>query len=575
MINKPPKACPEFKQSRDKPWITQYPEGTPAEVGPVPWSSIPDFFASIVRKYPDHPAVANMGTQLSYTQLDEISSQLANYLAQEIGLPKGSRVAIMMPNLLQHAVAILGILKAGLIVVNINPLYTPDELQHQLSDSGAKAIIILENFCHVLESVLQVTAVEHVIRTSIGDLLTFPRSLVVNFVVKHVKKMVPDSRIRESMPFKWALAKGSRISFRPPEIDPDDTAVLQYTGGTTGVCKGAVLSHRNLLINMQQSTLWISRGAVPGKQIVPGREIVINALPLYHIFSLTASFLTFINLGSLNYLITNPRDLPTFIKELKRVPFTCIPGVNTLFNRLMTTPGFKDLDFSTLKLSVGGGMAIQRSVAERWKALTGCSLIEGYGLTEASPAVCLNPLNLQNYNGSIGLPLPSTECSIRDDEGFELPSGEIGELWVRGPQVMQGYWNRPDETEKVLSPDGWLKTGDIARIDDGYIHLVDRKKDMIIVSGFNVFPNDIEVVICNHPDAVECGVIGIEDDDCGEAIRAFVVSSNPELDEQQLILYCRERLTPYKVPKSIIFVPDLPKSDIGKVLRRKLRELMN
>ncbi|MGH8557014.1 MAG: AMP-binding protein [Methylococcales bacterium] len=557
----------------NKPWIRQYPEGIPAEAGCVPWSSIPDFFALAVRNYPDHPAVANMGTRLSYTRLDELSSDLANYLSRNLGLAKGSRVGVMMPNLLQHAVAILGILKAGLIVVNINPLYTPSELEHQLRDSGAEAIIILENFCHVLASVLPGTRVQHVIRTSIGDLLTFPKSLVVNFAVKYIKRMVPKYGIPNTISLQTALAKGGNTQFQPPRIDLDDTAVLQYTGGTTGVSKSAVLSHRNLLINVQQATLWISHGAAPDKKITSGREIAINALPLYHIFSLTAIFFTFLNLGGLNYLITNPRDLPAFIKELKRIPFTCMPGVNTLFNRLMNTRGFEEIDFSTLKLCVGGGMAVQRSVAERWKALTGCTLIEGYGLTETSPAVSLNPLNLKSYNGSIGLPLPSTECSIRDDEDRQLPIGQIGELWIRGPQVMKEYWNRPDETAKVLTPDGWLKTGDIARIDEqGYIYLVDRKKDLIIVSGFNVFPNEIESVIGSHPDVLECGVIGIEDADCGEAVGAFVVKRNPGLDEQQLIRYCRERLTPYKVPKSIKFVTDLPKSDIGKVLRRKLRE---
>ncbi len=560
----------------NKPWILQYPEGIPAEVGPVPWISIPDFFASVVENYPNRPAVASMGTQFTYKRFDELSSRLASYLSLELRLPAGSRVAIMIPNLLQHAVAIIGILKAGLVVVNINPLYTPSELKNQLNDSGATAIIILDNFCHVLASVLDSTPVQHVIRTSIGDLLTFPKSVAANFVVKRIKKLVPKFEIRGSVAFKTALAKGSKFQYRAAEITLDDTAILQYTGGTTGVCKSAMLSHGNLLINMQQATVWISHGSAPGKQVEPGREIVINALPLYHIFSLTACFLTFLNLGSLNYLIANPRDLTTFIRELGRIPFTCLPGVNTLFKRLMDAPGFQDLDFGTLKITVGGGMGVQPSVAERWKALTGCTLIEGYGLTETSPAVSMNPLNLIKFNGSIGLPLPSTDCSIHDDDGGLLPFGEVGELWVNGPQVMQGYWNRPDETEKVLTPDGWLKTGDIARIDeDGFIYLLDRKKDLIIVSGFNVFPNDVEAVINTHPDALECGVIGIEDDLCGEAVIAVVVKRNPGLDEQQLMLYCRERLTPYKVPKSIIFVTDLPKSDIGKVLRRKLRELAN
>lgn len=558
----------------EKPWIKQYPKGIPVDVGPLPWSSIPDFFASVVQKHPNHPAIVNMGTQLSYTQLDQKSTDLANYLAQHLGLPNGSRVAIMMPNLLQHAVAILGILKAGLTFVNINPLYTARELEHQLIDSGAETIIILDNFCHVLAAALPASSIKHVITTSIGDLLAFPKSVVTNIAVKYVKRMVPKYSIEDIIPLKVALSKGHKLQYQPPRSCLDDTAVLQYTGGTTGICKSAVLSHRNLLVNMQQATLWISHGSAPEKGIVPGQEIVITALPLYHIFSLTANFLTFMNIGGTNHLITNPRDLPGFIKELKRFPFTCITGVNTLFNHLMHTPGFANLDFSMLKISLGGGMAIQKSVAEQWKASTGCTLIEAYGLTETSPAVCINPLNLNAYNGSIGLPISSTECSVHDDEGRQLPLGETGELWVRGPQVMQGYWNRPDETEKVLTPDGWLKTGDIAWIDqDGYIYLVDRKKDVIIVSGFNVFPNDVESVISNHADVLECGVIGIEDDECGEAVRAYVVKKNPRLSEQQLTEYCRERLTPYKVPKSILFVSDLPKSNLGKILRRELREV--
>lgn len=558
----------------NRPWINQYPKGVPVEAGEIPWTSIPDFFVAKVQKYSDRPAVENMGTQLSYSQLNENSDHLANYLSQELSIPKGSRVAIMMPNLLQHTIAILGTLKASLIVVNINPLYTARELKHQLVDSSAEAIIILDNFCHVLVSVIQETSIKHVITTALGDLLRFPKSTVTNFAVKYVKRLVPKYSIEDAIPLKTALAKGSNLKYIPPDSNPDDTAVLQYTGGTTGVCKSAVLSHRNLLTNMQQATLWISHGSVPEKAIVPGQEIVITALPLYHIFSLTANFLTFLNIGSLNYLITNPRDLKSFVKELHRVPFTCITGVNTLFNHLMHTPGFDQLDFSTLKITIGGGMAVQRSVAEEWNEITACTLIEAYGLTETSPAVCINPLGLNSYNGSIGLPISSTECSIHDDDGHTLPIGQTGELWVKGPQVMKGYWNRPDETAKTLTPDGWLKTGDIARIDqDGYVYLVDRKKDLIIVSGFNVFPNDIESVISSHSDVLECGVIGIEDEECGEAITAFVVKKNSELDEQKLIDYCREHLTAYKVPKSIQFVTDLPKSNIGKILRRELREI--
>lgn len=559
----------------DQPWISQYPAGMPTEVDSIPWSSIPDFFKATAAKYAERPAIASMGTYYSYERFDAFTTRLANYLSQELALPKGSRVAIMMPNLLQHPIAIIGILKAGLVMVNINPLYTSYELKNQLNDSGAEAIIILENFCHVLEVVIRETSVRHVIHSAIGDLLDFPKSHAANFVVRRIKKMVPKFNLPQAVPFKKALAIGGNYSARVPEIQLDDTAILQYTGGTTGGLKSAILSHRNLLTNMHQTTLWITHGAKADKAILPGREIVINALPLYHIFSLTACFFTFLNLGGLNYLIANPRDIRTLIKELKQVSFTCIPGVNTLFKRLLDTPAFAGLDFSTLKLTVGGGMSVQKEVAERWKTLTGCTLIEGYGLTETSPVVCANPLDLKNYNASIGLPFPSTDCSIHDDDGRLLPLGEIGELWVKGPQVMQGYWKRPEDTQNVLTSDGWLKTGDIARIDEkGFIYILDRKKDMINVSGFNVFPNDIEEVINSHPDTSESGVVGIEDTLCGESVIAFVVKKNPELDERAVIHYCRERLTAYKVPKTIVFVNEIPKSDIGKVLRRKLRELV-
>ena len=558
----------------EKPWIQHYPPGIPAEIQELPWTSIPDFFASVVAKFADRPAVANMGTQLTYTRLEGESSCLANYLREDLQLASGSRVAIMMPNLLQHAVAILGILKAGLILVNINPLYSARELSHQLNDSGSKTIIILDSFCHVLASVLPNTPVKNVVVTSVGDLLDFPKSLVVNLTVKYIRRMVPAFTIRQSVSFKTALSRGREVRYRPLPGTLNDTAVLQYTGGTTGVCKSAVLSHRNLLTNMMQATEWISHGTPPGKSIVPGQEIVVTALPLYHIFSLTASFLTFINLGGLVYLITNPRDLKGFIKELDRVPFTCLPGVNTLFNHLIHTPGFADLDFSTLKISLGGGMAVQQSVADQWKKLTGSTLIEAYGLTETSPAVCINPLNIDRHNGSVGLPISSTECTIRDDDGNTVTSDKVGELWVRGPQVMQQYWNRPDETKKVLTADGWLKTGDIARMDGkGYVYLVDRKKDMIIVSGFNVFPNEIESVISSYPGVMECGVIGVDDEECGEAVTAFVVKKDPALEEHQLLAYCRQQLTAYKVPKSVNFVEDLPKSNVGKILRRELRTL--
>ncbi len=559
----------------DKPWLKQYPEGIPAEIGPGEYTSIANFFETVTQKHPDNPAFSNMGTVLTYQQAEEYSRYLANFLRHELELEKGERVAIMMPNLLQHAVAILAILRAELVVVNVNPLYTPRELEHQLKDSGAKAIIVLENFCHVLASVIDKTSLAHVITTRLGDMLHAPKSVVVNFVVKYVKRLVPAYSIPNRLDFKRALQAGRRHDFVPVDTMLNDIAFLQYTGGTTGICKSAVLTHGNLLTNMQQATQWITHGAKKGKETKFGQEIVIASLPLYHIFSLTASFLTFMNIGGLIHLITNPRDLPNFVKELRNNRFTAIPGVNTLFNHLLNTPGFSELDFSELKITIGGGMAIQRNVAEKWKAVTGCTVIEAYGLTETSPAVCINPLNAEEHNGSIGLPISSTDCCIIDESGEQLPFGETGELCIRGPQVMQGYWNRPEETANVFTADGWFKTGDIAKImDDGYIYLVDRKKDIILVSGFNVFPNDIESVICSHPGVMECGVIGIPDDDTGEAVKAFIVKKHPSLDEIAIREYCRDKLTPYKIPKRIVFIDELPKSNIGKILRRELREQM-
>jgi len=559
----------------DKPWLKQYPEGIPAEIGPGGYTSIPNFFETVTQKHPDNPAFSNMGTVLTYQQAEEHSRHLANFLRHELKLKKGERVAIMMPNLLQHAVAILAILRAELVVVNVNPLYTRRELEHQLQDSGAKAIIVLDHFCHVLATVLDKTQLEHVVTTRLGDMLHTPKSVVVNFVVKYVKRLVPAYSIPNRLHFKRALHVGRRHAYVPADTTLNDIAFLQYTGGTTGVCKSAILSHGNLLTNMQQATEWISHGAKNGKKIKFGQEVVIASLPLYHIFSLTASFLTFMNIGSLIHLVTNPRDLPNFVKELRNNRFTAIPGVNTLFNHLLNTPGFSELDFSELKITIGGGMAIQRNVAKKWKAVTGCTIIEAYGLTETSPAVCINPLDAEEHNGSIGLPISSTDCCIIDENGQELAFGETGELCIRGPQVMQGYWNRPEETANVFTADGWFKTGDIAKImDDGYIYLVDRKKDVILVSGFNVFPNDIESVICSHPEVMECGVIGIPDDDTGEAVKAFIVKKNPNLNATVIRKYCHDKLTRYKIPKRIVFIDELPKSNIGKILRRELREQM-
>ncbi len=557
----------------NKPWLKQYPKGVPAEIGPIEYTSIANFFESVAKKNGDSPAFFNMGTELTYSQVEKFSADLANFLRYELDLKKGDRVAIMMPNLLQHAVAILGILRAELVVVNVNPLYTPRELEHQLNDSGAKAIIVLENFCHTLAQVIDKTPLQFVITTRLGDMLNAPKSMVVNFVAKYVKKLVPEYTIAETIKFNDTLRKGSQHQFVSATTTLDDTAFLQYTGGTTGICKSAVLTHGNLLTNMEQATQWISYGSNQGKKIEFGQEVVVAALPLYHIFSLTASFLTFMNIGSLIHLITNPRDLPSLVKELKRNRFTCIPGVNTLFNHLSNTSGFSELDFSELKITIGGGMAVQANVAEKWKAQTGCTITEAYGLTETSPAVCINPLGDKEHDGSIGLPVSSTDCCVIDERGEHLPFGQTGELCIRGPQVMQGYWKRPEETENVFTADGWLKTGDIAKImDDGYVYLVDRKKDVILVSGFNVFPNDIEAVISGHPGVMECGVIGVPDEETGEAVKAFVVKKDNTLDQSVIRDHCRNKLTPYKMPKHISFIDELPKSNIGKILRRELRD---
>ncbi len=550
----------------EKIWLKSYPPGVLEHVDLDAYQSIIDVFEQAISRFGKQPCFSNFGTTLSYDDMDRCTDQLASYLQNLPGIEPGDRVAIMMPNVLQNPIAIFATLRAGLTVVNTNPLYTARELKHQLTDSGAKAIVVMENFCHTLEEVIAETPVEHVVTTQLGDLLKFPKNLIVNFVVKKVKKMVPAFSLPSRVTFKQALARGASQPHEPVHSGHDDLAFLQYTGGTTGVAKGAMLTHKNLIANMQQASAWI-------KDVVKdGEEIIITALPLYHIFSLTANCLTFMKVGALNYLITNPRDMPAFVKELQGVRFTAITGVNTLFNGLMNTPGFDQIDFSGLKLSLGGGMAVQQPVAERWQKLTGVPLLEAYGLTETSPAVCINPLNLKQFNGSIGLPVPSTEVSIRDDDANELPVGKPGELCVRGPQVMKGYWQRPDETAKVLSDDGWLKTGDVARLDEnGYVYIVDRLKDMILVSGFNVFPNEVETVIAGHDGVLEVGVVGEPDDDSGEVVKAVVVRKDPNLTEADLIAYCRENLTGYKVPKIVEFREELPKTNVGKILRRKLR----
>jgi len=553
----------------DRPWFKSYPSGVDKEINPDDYRSVVAVFEEAVSTFADRPAFSNFGKQLSYRELDVLSRKFAAYLLGELKLKKGDRVALMMPNCLQYPVATFGILRAGLTVVNTNPLYTPRELKHQLVDSGASAILVVDNFGATVQQVVADTPVKQVITTGLGDLLGMPKGMLVNFVLKYVKRMVPAYDIPGAVRFKDALSLGKQHSLPAIDIDHSDIAFLQYTGGTTGVAKGAMLTHRNMVANMQQAGAWIS-GTM---DMALGKEIIITALPLYHIFALTANGLVFIKLGGLNYLITNPRDMPGFVKELGKVPFTAITGVNTLFNGLLNTPGFDQLNFSTLKMALGGGMAVQRPVAERWKQVTGVTLVEAYGLTETAPAACMNPLNLKAYNGSIGLPIPSTDACVKDDEGNMLPVGEIGELCIKGPQVMKGYWQRPEETAAVIDADGWLHTGDMARMDeDGFFYIVDRKKDMILVSGFNVYPNEIEDVIAAMDGVLEVAAIGVPDERSGEAVKVFVVRKDPNLTEEQIKAYCRQNLTGYKQPRHVEFRQELPKTNVGKILRKQLRD---
>lgn len=552
----------------DKIWLEQYPAHVPAEIDTHVYNSLIDVFQINAEKYADRPALVNLGKTLTYRQFNELTRDFAAYLRHEIGLKPGERIAIMMPNILQYPIAMFGALRAGLIVVNTNPLYTDRELQHQLKDSGATAIVILENFATTLQHVLPNTDIKHVITTQIGDLLGGAKGWLVSFVVKYIKKMVPAFSLPQAISFKQTLSLGRKHKLEPVTVQHEDVAFLQYTGGTTGVAKGAMLSHRNLIANLLQAESWTNR------DLISGNEVFITALPLYHVFALTANALFAIQIGAKSILITNPRDFPAFIKELCKEKFSFITGVNTLFNALLNAPNFDKVDFSGLKITLGGGMAVQRSVAERWKQLTGVTLLEAYGLTEASPAVCINPLDIAGYNGMIGLPISSTEISIRDVQGNELGINEPGELWVRGPQVMKGYWNRPEETAKVLSADGWLHTGDVAIINEqGFVKLVDRIKDMVLVSGFNVYPNEIEDVLVSNPKVLEAGVIGIPDENAGEAVKAFVVKRDPSLTEQELRDWCANLLTGYKRPRHIVFVKQLPKSNVGKILRRELKDL--
>jgi long-chain acyl-CoA synthetase len=556
----------EESSALERIWLKNYPPGVPADIDPGAYPSLKALLEQACDEYRSLPAYTNMGTTMTYGELEELSRAFAAWLQRKSGLVPGDRVALMMPNVLQYPVALLGVLRAGMIAVNTNPLYTARELEHQLADSGAKAIVILENFAHVLQAALPQTQIRHVLVTGVGDLLRFPRGALVNFVLRHIQKKVPAWHMPGSLRFKQALASGLGQTLHPVAPTADDIALLQYTGGTTGVSKGAILTHGNLVANILQAEAWIT----PAGRNSPSR-IVITALPLYHIFSLTANCFLFVHLGAHNVLITNPRDFKGFVAELRKYKFFFISGVNTLFNALLHTPGFDTVDFSTLRISLGGGMAVQAAVAARWKAVTGCVLTQAWGLTETSPAACINPCDA-DFNGSIGLPIPSTDISIRDDGGTELGIGETGEICVRGPQVTRGYWNRPDETEKVFFGN-WLRTGDIGRIDaEGFVFIEDRKKDMILVSGFNVYPNEVEAVAVEHPGVLEAAAVAQQDEASGETVVLFVVKKDPALTSEGLIAHMRTELTGYKVPKRIYFRDDLPKTNVGKILRRALRD---
>ena len=551
----------------EKPWLDSYEKGVKAEIDETLYQSIPDVFRQSVEKFANQPAFQNMGKTLTYAEVGKLAEDFASYLQNVLKLPRGERVAIMLPNLLQYPIALFGILQAGLVAVNTNPLYTPRELEHQLKDSGATTIIVLENFANTLELVLPRTQIKHIIVASVGEMFGFFKGTLMNFVLRKVKKMVPEYRISDTIPFQTALKEGAAHTFRPVSLTREDTALLQYTGGTTGVAKGAILSHGNICANMQQAAEWIVN------LLRPGKETVIAALPLYHIFALTVNLMIFTQAGSKIILITNPRDMKGFIGELKKERISVFVGVNTLFNGMVNQPDFATVDFSDLRLTLGGGMATQKAVAEKWKDITGTPIVEAYGLTEASPGVCCNPLNIETYSGGIGLPIPSTEIELRDADGNEVAQGQPGEMWIHGPQVMQGYWNRPEETAKVLDARGFLATGDIAVMDEkGWFKLVDRKKDLIVVSGFNVYPNEVEDVAASYPKVLEAACIGVSSPKTGEALKLFIVKKDESLTAEELIAFCRTELTAYKVPKDIEFRDELPKSNVGKILRRELRK---
>ncbi|MGO1072842.1 long-chain fatty acid--CoA ligase [Lysobacter sp. CA199] len=552
--------------SFERPWLAHYPQGVPAQIDVDEFPSVVSVLENAIENYRDRPAFSNFGKELTYGDIDRLSAQFAAYLLGELKLKKGDRVAIMMPNCLQYPIATFGVLRAGLTVVNTNPMYTPRELKHQLDDSGAKVIFVLDNFGKTVQDVVLGTDVK-VITTGLGDMVGGLKGMFLNFAVKYIKKKVPDYDIPGAVRFRDTLTLGQMHKLPTVEISPDDIAFLQYTGGTTGVAKGAMLTHRNLVANMQQAAAWVGGNAELGK------EIIITALPLYHIFALTANGLVFMKFGGLNHMITDPRDMPAFVKELKKTPFTAITGVNTLFNGLLNTPGFSEVDFSKLHLTLGGGMAVQRSVADRWKQVTGITLIEAYGLTETSPAACINPMDLEAYNGAIGFPISSTDACVKDEEGRMLAMGEVGELCIKGPQVMKGYWQKPEETAKVIDEDGWLHTGDMAKMDEkGFFYIVDRKKDMILVSGFNVYPNEIEDVIAMMPGVLEVAAVGVPDDKSGEAVKVVIVKKDQALTAEDVKAHARANLTGYKHPKFVEFRKELPKTNVGKILRRELRD---
>lgn len=554
--------------SVEKIWLKNYSPGVPAEINPDAYQSLVEIFDKSCLQFRNEPAFYSWGTTLTYRQLDEYSRQFAAYLQNDLKLKKGDRIALMLPNILQYPVAMFGALRAGLIVVNVNPLYTVDELSYQLNNSGASVIVALSNFADTVQKALSNTpSLQHVIITDIGDLLSPLKRWLTYFVIKYIYKKIPSWNIPNTLFFKDVLAKGKDQIFMPVPLTNQDIAFLQYTGGTTGISKGAILTHRNIIANLQQAEAWF------GSLLSNGKEIIITALPLYHIFSLTANCMFFTKIGGLNVLIANPRDATSMIKEMKKFEFTAITGVNTLFNLLVKNPNFAKLNFNKLRLTLGGGMAVQRSVAEKWQEITKKPILEAYGLTETSPCVTINPANLAAYNGTIGLPVSSTNVCILDDEGNEVPIGQTGELAVKGPQVMKGYWQNSTETAKVFTPDGWLLTGDMASINEGgFLHLLERKKDMILVSGFNVYPNEIEDVIARLPGVREVAVIGAPDDNSGEIVKAFLVKDQPNLSAEEVIKYCRQHLTPYKIPKYIEFRDELPKSNVGKILRRALRD---